>query len=151
MIIEKVERSVTQVVITREGEPEVWKVIYRVQVPEDVPAGTWFEWVVQCQLIHPPPPFTAGIAWLWAVELRDGPDQDSKFIEYMMPKGRIGENITDPQHYASAPKMWRWKSPLIVKAGWCIGYRGRARSYTDTPGNHYVGVYDNGGISVRIG
>jgi hypothetical protein len=150
LFIEQIERSVTQILITRERQPEIWRVIYRVMVPEDIPIGAWFEWIVQCQLIHPDPPFKAGVAWLWAVELRDGPDQDSKTLDNMMPKGRVGENITDPQHYASTTKVWRWKNPFPVQKGWCIAYRGRARSYVDTPGNHYVGVWDNGGISVKI-
>lgn len=150
IILEQVERSVTSVLITRKGQEEIWRAIYRVIIPEDIPAGVWWEWIVQCQLVHPEPPFDAGVAWLWAVELRDGPLQTDNTIDFMMPKGRIGENITDPEHYASAPKTWRWRNSMPVKRGWCVSYRGRARSYTSTPGNHYVGVWDNGGLNLKI-
>ncbi len=126
----------TQVLITRSENPadDDWDILAVLTTTQEIPANSC-NIVLFNKHLTKPSGFTDGVAWL-------------RRLECITPSGAVylitqnlGENITLVGHYESDTESGMLINQYALPAGTQFRYQGRARSYSDVPGNWYIEVH----------
>jgi len=141
-------RAITQLAITTEGQPDIWRDIYRVQNLPAIPAGSIIR-VHLAKQVENPSDFPAAVAWLRKFYLAkpDGAEIDLSLGGHPTSNGQLGLNITRESHYESGTESCIYRVTSDLPAGCKIAYEARAKSSTYTG---YVQIWDKGCLTVEI-
>jgi hypothetical protein len=151
----QINRAITQLKVTVEGQEDIWRDIYRVQNLPAIVAGSVIRVTLAKQIENQPylpdgTPFDKSVAFLrhFYIGEPDGSEVQISLGNRTDVVHDLGLNITRAGHYESGTEGCVYIVPADIPTGSKIAYRARAK--TSTVQGAYLKIWDKGCLTVEI-